>query len=385
MTLLRKALPSLWIAGAVVLLFTAAQFLQSAPHGYWPGTALKVLSVVPLLPALLLQFWCGLHLQWQPPLLALAWPLFTLYATTLQAARTRLQAPLRPGRRAFLSGGGVVALSAYGVANSYPPPTLTRLPLSLPELPESLEGLRVVLLSDLHRGPAIGKAYLDSVVSQVNALKPDLVLMPGDFVARSSAYYPDVTAVLRNLRPSIASLATLGNHDHWEGADGCRLALERAGIVMLQNRSLTLGADRLLSERSGPGLCLAGVDDLGAGQPDIVAALARTTPEVPTLLLSHNPDLAEAKATLACPGRVDLQLSGHTHGGQVVLPGVGPVVSGSRYGLKYMRGWCQGPRWPVFVTRGVGASLLRLRVGASPEIVLFELQRPINDLVTATG
>ncbi len=375
MALLRKVFAPLGLATLAWLLLEGGQWLKGAPYGLLPGSLLKVLGLVPLLPALVVQFWCELHLKWQPPLLPLGWLLFAFYIGMLRTARTRLTIPLKPGRRAFLAGGGVVAVSGYGVARAYPAPGLLRFPLPLPDLPPSLDGLRVVLVSDLHRGPAIGQAYLLSVVEQVNALKPDLILMPGDFISQSSVYYGDIAAALSRLRPTIASLATLGNHDHWEGETEALACLEKAGVVALHNRSVVLTPDRRLSETAETGLGLAGVDDLGAGRPDLAAALRGSGPDLPTLLMSHNPDMAEHPAALASSQRVDLQLSGHTHGGQVVLPGVGPVVSGSRFGLKYLAGWAQGPRWPVFVTRGVGASLLPLRVGAAPEIVLFELRR----------
>jgi predicted MPP superfamily phosphohydrolase len=376
MTLLRKVLPALGWAVALLLVGRLLLLVQGVPGLLWPTLLLRMAALAVIAPALVAEFWVALHLNVHLPTWLLVWALMLLYGRLWLAIRRlweTLDTPTHLGRRAFLAGTGVVAASSYGVVNSYPDPEITRLPLPLQDLPPGLAGLRVVLLSDLHRGPAINRAYLEQVVKKVNGLRPDLILLPGDFVSKSSAYFADVTAVLSKLRPTIASFATLGNHDHWEGAEAAQRALSRAGVLLLQNRSIHLTEDRRLTMAGARGLCLAGVDDLGAGQPDLVAALAGVSPRVPTILLSHNPDFAEQPSALKSGSRVDLQVSGHTHGGQVILPGIGPVVSGSHFGLKYLYGHVQGPRWPVFVTRGIGASVLPLRIGSPPEIVVFEL------------
>jgi predicted MPP superfamily phosphohydrolase len=383
MTLLRKAI--LALAGAIIVLSLGQMLLmaQGLPGMMWPTLLLRLMLLAFTVPAMVVQFWVALHLNLHLPTLPLVWALFLAYAqlwTGLRRLRAGIDMPARPGRRAFLASSGVVAVSGYGLLNNYPNPEITRLPLPLADLPPGLVGCRLVLLSDLHRGPAISQSYLKSVVRTVNGLKPDLILLPGDFVSKSSAYFPDVTAVLSQLRPRIASLATLGNHDHWEGTEQAKQAITRAGVLLLHNSSVHLDENGRLSTSGDRGLCLAGVDDLGAGQPDLAAALAGVSQGVPTILLSHNPDFAEEEKAKSSSARVDLQLSGHTHGGQVVLPGAGPLVSGSRYGMKYLSGLVQGPRWPVFVTRGIGASVAPLRIGSPPEIVVFELSclEPMN-------
>ena len=289
------------------------------------------------------------------------------------ALRRAIKAPAHIGRRSLFVGTGVLALGAVGVAESSKNLQVLNKHLPLRDLPSGFEGTKVALLADLHRGPAVGREYLEEVVARVNSLQPDIVLMPGDFVSKSSSYYPDIQRILSGLNPRIASFATLGNHDHWEGAEGALAALDGAGVLALQNRALYVGPEGRVGERPAPGaLCLAGVDDLWVGEPNI-EFLADVPTDKPVILLSHHPDIAEKFKD--CGHRVDVQFSGHTHGGQVVLPGVGPLATASAYGTKYVYGWAEGPSWPVFTTCGIGTSTIPVRVGTTAEIVLFELRK----------
>src|SRR5690606_11264032 len=130
-------------------------------------------------------------------------------------------------------------------------------------LPEELEGVRIALVSDLHRGPFNGMDFLARAMREVNALQPDLVLVPGDFVHVSGDYFDEAAEVVALLRPRVAVLGTLGNHDHWEGADRARRLLPAAGLRLIDNARVFLGPDRHLSDDPVPrGLCLGGVADL---------------------------------------------------------------------------------------------------------------------------
>jgi predicted MPP superfamily phosphohydrolase len=133
--------------------------------------------------------------------------------------------------------------------------------------------------------------------------------------------------------------------------------------------------ERRLVGSAREGLCLAGVGDLWEDRCDYGAALDGVAGGVPRILLSHNPDVAEEAGFLQSGYRVDLMLSGHTHGGQVSLPGVGAPVTNSRFGQKYAKGLVAGPVCPVFVSRGLGMTVMPVRWGVRPEIAVIELER----------
>lgn len=380
-TLLKPILRRLLWAGILVAGFHFALeiLLQATEYSltYWPAILARLGLIVLGGPAQLAANWAFLHLGstlvpqlvWDL-LLALLYIEVWINAKKLKTVLTR-----RPdlGRRAVLAGGATLAVGAAGL-NYSSEVQIVRRSFTMKDLPPGLKGLKVALLADLHRGPVVSYDYLEGVVKQVNSLEPDLILLPGDFVSKSNVYFADVTKLLKQLRPRIASLATLGNHDHWEGTEEAIACVKAAGVELLHNSALHLTPERQLTRGTGSsGLCLAGVDDVWTGRPDLSQALAGVDQGVPCLLLSHNPDFAEDEAALATGLRVDLQVSGHTHGGQVVLPGVGPATTGSDFGLKYIYGEAQGPAWKVFTTRGIGTSIVPVRVGAPPEIVLFEL------------
>lgn len=348
---------------------------QGLPYLFWPSvvfrTLLLVLAAIPfaLQSALVGHLQLSLH-----PLL-----LYTAYYSVVITVFPRIvalwrvaRAPAQMGRRAVLLGGGVVALGTAGLAKQSTELHVLEYPLPVKDLPKALNGLRVALLADIHRGPVVSQSFLEEVVDRVNSLSPDLVLMPGDFVAKSPRFFPDIERALRRLNPSIASFATLGNHDVWVGREQAMACLQGAGVIPLQNRAVYLGADRSLKDGPaiGESLCLAGVDDLWTGEPDF-SFLASVPTEIPVFLLSHHPDVAEDFQNSA--QRIDWQFSGHTHGGQIVLPAVGALATASSYGDKYLYGWCQGPKWPVFTTCGIGTSSVPVRVGTQSEILLFTL------------
>ncbi|MCA9790164.1 MAG: metallophosphoesterase [Candidatus Eremiobacteraeota bacterium] len=369
---------SLWSFGLVLLHWLGrALMLQLAASHFTMGLAqaLRVGLTAVAAPATAIEGVLWIHTGVGLPHHAVLFLVFLVYVSLADVVRT---APAESGgarltRRAFLaSGGATLAVAAYGAGYEREHLTFSHRDLPLRDLPPSLEGRRLVLLSDLHRGPLVSMDYLHEVIKKVNALQPDLVLLPGDFISKSPDYYPDVAEILAGLRPRIASLATLGNHDHWEGAELARQAITEAGVLLLDNSNIYLDARAELTVEAARGLCLAGVDDLWEGKPDLALALRGVAPEVPRILLSHNPDLAEEEGASGL--RVDLQVSGHTHGGQIVLPGLGPVATGSRYGLKYVAGAVNGPGWPVYVTRGIGTSMLPARLGSPPEIVVFDLR-----------
>jgi len=281
-------------------------------------------------------------------------------------------------RRDFLKvGAGGLALVGCGAASyaQLVQPrwfTVSRFTHPMPGLPPALDGLRLVQLSDIHHGPWLSRAHVRRVVRAANDLRADLVVLTGDYVHTSPDYIAPVVEALAKLKASIGVVAVLGNHDWWEDGPYTRHELARHGIAMLDNTRLVVSSGRRLEADASEGLCIAGVGDFWEDEQLYGSALGGVPEAMPRVLLSHNPDVAE-EASLE-GHRVDLMLSGHTHGGQILLPMFNPVSSVSRYGSKYTHGLVQGPRCDVYISAGIGMVGLPMRIGTTPEITVVELK-----------
>jgi predicted MPP superfamily phosphohydrolase len=314
--------------------------------------------------------------------LALNMPFYFLIGVFVRVVwfRTRPRPAPLPARRRFLKAGvrliGAGAVAGLGYAFAEPRWFgVTHRSFTLRGLPPSLDGLRLVQLTDIHHGPWLSLGHVRDVVEACNALRPDLVLLTGDYVLHSSAYARPVVEELARLRPAIGTVAVLGNHDWSEGAGVVRREFAEAGLPLIDNARRVLTPDRELVDAACEGLALCGVEDLWRGKPDPRRALAGLPPAMPRLLLSHNPDVAEEADLVKSGLRVDLMISGHTHGGQIYVPGFGTPFIPSRYGQKYAQGLVQGPACPVFVCRGIGLATVPLRIGVPPEMSVLELRR----------
>jgi uncharacterized protein len=236
--------------------------------------------------------------------------------------------------------------------------------LELPRWPQRLNGLRVAVIADLHTGaPHVSLPKVTRVVTRVNAERPDLIALLGDYVdPRVTGATPvpvaAVASALGRLRAPLGAVAVLGNHDWVEGGRETASALRGAGVTVLENEAVSVGR----------GLWVAGVADAGRRRPDLAAALAAAPADAPVLLLSHNPDVFPE-----VPQSVSLTLSGHTHGAQVDLPLVRDRVTPSRFGAHYAGGVFEERDRVLFVSRGVGTSRLPVRFLAPPEVALLEL------------
>jgi len=225
--------------------------------------------------------------------------------------------------------------------------------------------LKVLLLSDIHViAPDMPVKRLRRIVRQANALKPDIILMAGDFTSRrivSTRHIPpgEAIAPLAGLNAPLGVFAVLGNHDmEVPGRDReVETALRQAGVTVLRNRSVVVR-----------GIRIVGVDDAAYGQTLLPDALRGRLKGEPTLFLVHNPDVA-AQVLLDVP----VVLAGHTHGGQIAPPLIGPLITGTQ--LDWTRGVYQDRGRFVVVTSGIGASLLPLRIGVPPELVLVRIRR----------
>ncbi|APW61803.1 metallophosphoesterase [Paludisphaera borealis] len=273
----------------------------------------------------------------------------------------------RIDRRKLLKRVGLGVLGMLGVGTAYPMLEarmcqLSRRVVALPKLPPSFRGLTVALLTDLHHGPFVPLAYIRHVVDLTNSLKPDLILLAGDYVSVNPRYIAPVCGEVRRLEAPLGRFSVLGNHDHWESTFESKAQLDRAGVEQVDNRGTWLrrGSDRLR---------ICGVGDLWTDHQDLPSALGDADEDDAVILLSHNPDFAESVRD----PRISLMLSGHTHGGQVVVPGFGAPFSSSKFGAKYLGGLVQGPACPVFVSRGVGTTGPPVRLLCRPEVVLLTL------------
>jgi predicted MPP superfamily phosphohydrolase len=271
-------------------------------------------------------------------------------------------------RRRFLKKVGLAALGPTAIGSAVYPFLeakwcgLTQRAIALPNLPSAFRGTRIALLADVHHGPFVPLAYIRHVVAMTNALEPDIVVLAGDYVHRHQRYIGPGIEELGKLRARIGRFAVRGNHDNCRFQTVSQAALADAGLPDLNNTGVWL-------RRNGERLRICGVGDLWTDRQDVVSALGDATERDAVLLLSHNPDYVETIRDR----RVGLVLSGHTHGGQVVVPGFGAPIVPSRYGQKYLYGLVQGPCCRVFVTRGVGTISPPIRFLCRPEVALITL------------
>jgi len=238
--------------------------------------------------------------------------------------------------------------------------------LDRPRAPRSLD---VVFLSDLHAGDYMTAEDLEDVARRTMALVPDLVCFGGDLVDSTWKQVRHYDRALEILKPPLGVWAVAGNHEYYRPHDVAlwRAHLEERGVRVLVNEGARV--EHRVEHDGGGTLWIAGVDDLTEGTPDLVRALDGRAQDEPALLLSHHPDLFVAAAARG----VDLQLSGHTHGGQICLFGWTPLPH-TRLG--YWRGLHRLGESRLYVGRGVGATVLPFRVGAPPEIVQLRLRGP---------
>ncbi len=242
---------------------------------------------------------------------------------------------------------------------------LTRHEIALREWPVALDGVRVAVIADLHTGaPHVGLRKLERVVAGVNRVRPELVVLLGDYadreVALATAIAPEAVAQrLAQLRAP--ALAVLGNHDWDQWGSRMRDALCGAGLTVLENDGVALGV-------RGCRLWAVGLADASTRSPSFEAVYAVPDGE-PVLVLSHDPDVFPF-----VPSRVALTLAGHVHGAQVNLPLLRACVTPSRYAARYRAGHVEECGRHLFVSRGIGTSRLPVRFLAPPEVALLQLR-----------
>jgi len=257
-----------------------------------------------------------------------------------------------------------LAALAWMYAAATGDPVVRRATIAMPDWPSGTPPLRVALLSDIHvAGPDMPPKRLARIVEQVNALKPDVIVLAGDFVSdkrAATASYSGNSGLkpLAGLKAPKGVFAVLGNHDHWRSAKEVSEGLRRAKVRILTNEAVTVG-----------GMRLGGVDDEYTGNADILATVAAMRlGKGAKVLLSHSPDI-----TPATPKDVTLILAGHTHCGQIRLPLYGPLAYVTKYGARFNCGLATEGQKRVVVTAGIGTSVLPLRLGTPPDLWLLTL------------
>jgi len=276
------------------------------------------------------------------------------------AAVTRRQVVEGAGGVAVL--GASVAVLGWGAARGRHVFELSEVPVRIPGLPRALDGYTIVQISDLHAGVHLAEHDLDAGLALVRQARPDLVVVTGDIVDLDPKVAPYIGRKLADLPARDGVAAILGNHEYYAGAGAVAGAIRAAGVDLLINEG------RLLRGRDGGGFALLGVDDrwsrrYGGAGAQLDHALAMVPPDAPRILLSHQPPTIDLWA-----GRVALQLSGHTHGGQI-NPGFRPADLFFRYvaGAYAVRGTT------LYVNRGFGTVGPPSRVGAPPEVTRIVL------------
>jgi predicted MPP superfamily phosphohydrolase len=239
--------------------------------------------------------------------------------------------------------------------------------LEVKNWPESLAGFTVAFITDAHVGsPHITLAKMQEIVEKTNALKPDMILLGGDYVVQGvlgGGHVPsrDIVAVLAKLQAPHGVFGVLGNHDWRDGASRIEQEFEQQHIPMLEDRAtyITVG---------DAGFWLVGVSDYNEGAHDVVKALSGVTSDAPLIVLTHSPDIFPQ-----IPERAGLTLAGHTHGGQVYIPLLGRLVVPSKYGQRYALGLVQESGKSLFVGAGIGTSILPIRFMTPPEVSILKL------------
>jgi predicted MPP superfamily phosphohydrolase len=239
--------------------------------------------------------------------------------------------------------------------------TVTQQDIAHPDVPEAFSGFTIAFLSDFHFGPFFSLERTTEVVARTNGLKPDLILLGGDYTDAVPGLTESFWKILAGLRAPAGVFAVLGNDDY-KGHQ--RFIIERLranGIAVLDNEARWI-------TRPGGRIKLGGVSDLGTWRYDLKPTVADTHPADFVILLVHQPDFIEVEKD----ERIDLALSGHTHGGQVNLFGWSPFVPSS-FGFRFREGVVRVRNTTLVISRGLGTVILPVRLGSPPEILLVRL------------
>jgi predicted MPP superfamily phosphohydrolase len=277
----------------------------------------------------------------------------------------------RTGRRLFtrrkaligLAGVGASLLDAFWFEPGFL--SLTRQEIKIRYLPAGLDGFRIGLLSDFHFRPGDDDELIAKAVARVRSEKLDLVALTGDYISGNMRVIPPLLSHLEKLTADHGVFATLGNHDGWRNQPSTvRRQFEKAGISFLVNQNSQLSI-------KGQKLAIAGTDFVWLGKPDPARTLKGISPDTPVIALVHEPDYFDV---MTASRDIQLQLSGHTHGGQCRVPLIGYAPRKVSFGKKYNYGHYAREESNLFVTRGVGTVGVRVRFACPPELAILTLR-----------
>jgi predicted MPP superfamily phosphohydrolase len=378
--------------------FIASEWAGTRPDHRWTWAAFTVGTAINfpfwLITAILLT---RLKRKYAPNMAWAARPSFPIISETKTASdlpfafattpspdpehETASLAPQKLSRRNLLlhttrfAAATTLALTSYGLFAEARWFEITRRQIRIKGLSPGLDGLRIVQLSDIHHSAWMTIQWVREIVQAANDLAPDLVALTGDYVYHGLDYVGPVAHELARLTPRIGTLAVMGNHDWYDGGGLLTKRLfATQGLPLIDNTRMCITPNRKLVRTADEGLCIAGVGDLWNDKCLYDQAFDDLPGKMPRILLSHNPDVAEEPDFLKSGQRVDLMLSGHTHGGQISIPGLGAPVTNSAYGQKYAKGLVQSPTCPVFISKGLGMTVMPIRLGVRPEIAVIELR-----------
>lgn len=276
---------------------------------------------------------------------------------------------LRILKRAGAAAFSAVAASYYSLELEPSWLDLVEVEIPFSRLSKTFDGFRIVQISDIHIGGWMNRKHLAEVLELAKQQTPDLIVITGDFVighswsAALDMVAEDLVAEMSALTSEYKVLAVMGNHDHWTDPVKVREMLSRCGILELKN-------DVHMIVKDGERLCIAGLDDISEGEHRLEELYDKLPLYSDSILLAHEPDYADTSSLV---GRFGLQLSGHSHGGQVVIPFLGPPVL-PRWARKYPSGLYQvGAMW-LYTNRGVGMTSPFVRFNCRPEITVFTLR-----------
>lgn len=277
-------------------------------------------------------------------------------------------------RRSFLKGlfsitiGGILTgASGYTYARYFEPSFLeiNKLKITHPKIPKSFDGFKIVQFSDTHLSEYFTIDRLKTIVGKINSLNPDVLFFTGDLMDEPNQYtqIKEIVPILEKLEAPFGKFAVYGNHDHGGyGTDIYRNVITMAGFTVLQNEV------KNISMLDGNKISISGIDDLMLGKPSYEGTLGNLNENTFNILLAHEPDAALKSKNYP----VHLQLSGHSHGGQVQLPFYGPLIT-PPYATEYFEGMYDVGNMKLYVNRGLGTTRLPFRFLSVPELTQITL------------